>query len=281
MMSNQGTSQQAKAAPPKVLPHGHFYRRVVALPEGDRVRAALEDEMHHMEMHLFHDGERITEIQAISHRIPWSACPGGPGRLRELIGTPLRRMHKSPGVEGKLQCTHLLDLARLAMAHAMSQTPVQYDVSVEDRIDDRTIAELLRNGEPVLRWELTGPTVTNAGAFEGFAVYGAPTWPEGIDDDTVEAAWVMRRVFFIAPIRGPSAFMNRDPSFGNFNYLKTIKHAGLANQCYAFQPDKVEAAAYRQTWRNYAGRRDELLKNFPGVRAVGEAKPVLTVSPRT
>jgi hypothetical protein len=184
-------------------------------------------------------------------------------------------MHESTGVDGKLQCTHLLDVSRLAMAHALTQTPVQYDVSIEDRVDDRTVAEVLRNGEPALRWDVHGPKVIGPDPFTDFLIYGAPKWPQGIGVDTLEAAWMLRRVFFIAPIREPRATINREPRFGHFNYMKTIKMAGLANQCYGFRPEIMEGVTYRQTWRNYAGRRDDLLRNFPGVRTVPEAVPAL------
>src|SRR5258708_7857096 len=94
----------AGALPQETLPHGYFYRRVVVLPDGDCVRAAVEDESHHMELKMFHDGKSVTAIQGMTHRIPWSECPAAPLRLPDFVGLELRRMHDSTGLDGRLQC---------------------------------------------------------------------------------------------------------------------------------------------------------------------------------
>jgi hypothetical protein len=254
----------------KQLPHGHFYRRIVVLPEGDCVRAAVEDESHHMELKLFHDGTSVSAIQGMTHRIPWSECPTAPLRLADFVGLSLRRMHESTGLDGRLQCTHLFDLARLSMARALIDSPVQYDVAIEDRVDNRTHGVILRNGALALRWEIEGSKVTAPDPYVGHAVFGTAAWPAGLADDALEAALVLRRVFLIAGIRGPEGEAARDPRLGKFNFAKTMHYKMLASRCHNFQVDRVERVSYRQTWLNYDGRREELLRDFPGVRSLTE-----------
>jgi hypothetical protein len=260
----------AGALPRKELPHGYFYRRVVVLPEGDCVRAAVEDENHHMELKLFHDGRSVTAIQGITHRIPWSECPGAPSRLYDFGGLALRRMHESTGLDGRLQCTHLFDLARLSMARALIARPVQYDIAIEDRIDDRTHGVVLRQGLPALRWEVEGARVIAPDPYVGHSIFGRASWPAGLDDDTMEAALVLRRVFLIAGVRDPSGEVTRDPRFGKFSFVKTMQVTTLASRCHNFHADRIERVRYRQTWVNYDGRREQLLKDFPGVRTLAE-----------
>jgi hypothetical protein len=258
----------AGALPQETLPHGYFYRRIVVLPEGDCVRGAVEDESHHMELKLYHDGARVTAIQGITHRIPWSACPEAPVRLNDFVGLDLRRMHESTGLDGRLQCTHLFDLTRLAMARALTGTPVQYDIAVEDRVDNRTHGIVLRDGAPILRWDVDGTSVTSPAPYVGHSIFGAAVWPAGLDDDTLEAALVLRRVFLIAGVREPSGTVARDPKYGKFSFVKAMQVKTLASRCHNFHTDRFERVSYRQTWLNYDGRREELLKEFPGARSL-------------
>jgi hypothetical protein len=260
---------------PKALPHGFFFRRVAVLVEDDRVRAAVEDESHHMELHLYHDGTRVTALQGITHRIPWSECPAAPARLPAFVGLSLRRMHESTGLDGREQCTHLFDLTRLAMARALVGTSVQYDIGVEDRIDNCTNGQLLRDGKPVMRWDVKGTKVMAPAPFIGHSVFGMAEWPPSLDDDTLEAALVLRRVFLIAGIREPWGVVTREPQYGRFNFLKTMKVGHAANRCYNFHSDRIEGVSYRQTWRDYSNRRDELLKHFPGMRTLAELQAAI------
>jgi hypothetical protein len=260
----------AGALPQKQLAHGYFYRRVVVLPEGDCVRAAVEDENHHMELKLFHDGKRVTALQGLTHRIPWSECPGAPARLADFVDLDLRRVHESTGLDGRLQCTHLFDLARLSMARALLGKAVQYDVAVEDRIDGRTHGVVLRNGTPALRWDVEDERVIAPDPYVGHSIFGKASWPAGLNDDSLEAALVLRRVFLISGVRDPSGEVTRDPRYGQFSFVKAMQVGTLASRCHNFHADRIERVRYRQTWVNYDGRRDDLLKGFPGVRTVAE-----------
>jgi hypothetical protein len=255
-------------------PIGVFHRRIVVVPEagpeGGIVRAGLEDDVHHMELTLFHDGARITDLQTRTHRVPWNICPGAGEKLKELIGVPLQRMNTSTGRDAKEHCTHLFDLARLAAARAYLKSPVQYDGSVPDRIDNRTSAELLRDGKRVLDWDLTEFMVTTPGPFEGHETMGPPLWPAGIDDDTIEAALVLRRTIFVARSRDFEAARMVTGAMSDDDVRNEIKARGSLGHCFTYRLPHFDQAQRPDSRRNFSGRREDLLVNFPGTRTVAE-----------
>ena len=258
------------ASDPDTIPHGSYHRRFVVIPEDGRVRAGMEDENHRMEMTVFHDGTCVTDIQAETVRIPWNLCPGAPDKLRELIGVPLQRMNRSTGHNAKEHCTHLFDLMRLAMARAAINTPVQYDVAIPDRIDKKTRAELKRDGKFVMAWDAHGYTVTGPDPFTGHALLGAPVWPEGLDDDTLEAALILRRVFLVATAREPIAAGTRSKPAVEIDFPAMLKAGKRTGYCFSFQADRVDQITSNYNWRYFADHRDDLLAGFAGARSLAE-----------
>jgi hypothetical protein len=251
-------------------PTGVFHRRIVVIPEAGVVRAALEDEVHHMEVTIFHDGTRVTDLHAISHRIPWNVCPGATEKLKDLIGVPLQRMNKSTGRDAKEHCTHLFDLARVALARAYLKTPVQYDGSVPDRVNNRTRAELLRNGKPVLAWDLTDFTVTAPDLFKGHDTMGPPRWPAGLDDDAIEDALVLRRTVFVARSRDLEAVRAMNGHLSDEAVREEVKARGSLGHCFTYRLPRFEGATRPQTRKDYSGRQDELLAGFAGTQTVAQ-----------
>jgi Protein of unknown function (DUF2889) len=258
---------------PVELPHGHYHRRVIAIVEPGRVRAALEDESHCMEVTVYHD-TRVTDLQTESLRIPWNSCPNAGNKLRDLIGLPLQRMHESTGHDAKLHCTHLFDLTRLAIARAKAGASVQYDIEVEDRVEHRTRAELLRDGQSLLVWNVHHRTVTGPEPFTGHSLIGAPQWPGGLDDATLEAALVFRRVFLVAQIREPRGAVARThgpPHKLSADFLKT---QGMLGRCFTYQVETGVGAESHHSWRDFSGRRENLLAHFSGTRSLADLKRV-------
>jgi len=252
------------------LPYGAFHRRVVAIPEKGRVRAAMEDEGHRLEVALTHDGVRVTAIEAITRRVPWTTCPGAVDKVKELVGVPLQRMNKSTGRDAKEHCTHLFDLVRIAIARAAVNAPVQYDVAVPDRIEKETRAEILRDGKFYIAWHLRGNTVTGPDPFTGHKLHGPPMWPAELDDDTIEAALVMRRAIFVSSVRAPDVAEARNRLLPDAALTTMIKDAGRLGHCFTYQADIFDDAVPHYNWRNYAEHRDELLSGFPGVRTLAQ-----------
>jgi hypothetical protein len=259
---------------PVELPHGFYHRRVVAIVEPGRVRAAVEDESHCMEVSVFHDGTRVTDIEATSSRIPWSSCPNAGIKLKDLIGVPLQRMHETTGRDAKLHCTHLFDLARVAIARAKAGASVQYDIAVEDRVERRTRGELIRDGQFVMAWDVVHITVTGPDPFTGHLLVGAPQWPPGLDDDTLEAALVLRRVFLVAQMREPKASVARTHGPPQVLDADVLTKNGMLGRCYSYRVETGAGARSLNSWRDFAGAREKLLEQFPGTRSIAEMQRV-------
>ena len=145
-----------------------YRRRIRVEATGDRrVEGELADDMHHFRIVLHHNGAVVTDVSAESLRYPWDTCPGAVGELRSLIGAPLgpklggAAKHADP----KANCTHMFDLAALAMTQAWRSGPAgsgatatrrQYDVEYPVLADgaDSLRLRLWRDGHLLLEWEL-------------------------------------------------------------------------------------------------------------------------------
>lgn len=126
------------------------------------VRATLEDDFHHFRVWLRHCDSVVSEIGGEAVRYPYSACPLATEQLQQLVGMPLSQIAHSVTrqTDAQHQCTHLLDLAGLAIANAArGTTQRRYDIQVPDRIDERTNPLLQRDGTTLLSWDVHGSTI--------------------------------------------------------------------------------------------------------------------------
>jgi len=259
------------------LPFGAFRRRVVVVPEEGMVRAALEDEMHRMELIVFHDRCRVTDIQATTHRVPWDSCPQAAVKLRDLIGVRLNNMTVSTGHDGKQHCTHLFDLVRLAMAHATGEF-VQYDIAIADRIDNATRGELARNGRHFLAWDVAGYTVSGPDPFTGHSLLGAPNWSVDSAPELIEAALMLRRGFLVAEVRSRASAMVRSTQDTGDEQKRAIQSSGILGRCFTFQTGRFENASRLHSWRNFSNRKEDLLMDFAGTHTQVDAGDAATNS---
>src|SRR4051812_30672376 len=98
------------------------YRRRITLdaPAPGQVTAELEDDFHHFRVLLGHDGSVVTAVAGEAVRFPWTTCPSAASQLRGLVGTPLPTTASAIAavLPARENCTHLYDLAGLALAHA-------------------------------------------------------------------------------------------------------------------------------------------------------------------
>ena len=162
------------------------------------VRAELEDDYHHFRCTLtFADG-LVAGCEGEAVRHPWTTCPGAMGLLRSLVSTPLdaRSTAILGRVRGNEHCTHLVDLAGLAIAHAHSgRATRRYDITVPDRVGTRSEPVLERDGEVILRWVVDDMTIVDPPPFAGVGVTGGfrEFVERELDVDTAEAAVVLRR----------------------------------------------------------------------------------------
>ena len=239
-------------------PRQSAYRRRIRLTaSGHEVLAELEDDFHHFEVRLGHDGERVTTIEASAIRYPWSTCPQAGARLEPMRGMPLttRSTGHAQTVSPRSNCTHMFDLAGLAVAHAAAgRIRRQYDVRIPDREGSRTTATLERDGELFLRWQVAGREIVDPPPYAGQRLRGARfiEWAEGnLDPDEAEAALVLRRALDIGMGRG----MDLDP------YPNAAAIAEMVGPvCFTFHPDRARLGARMKgsTW-DFAGHPELLL----------------------
>lgn len=216
---------------------GEFRRRIIiesriAGARGE-ARAVLEDDFHHFRVALQHQEGRIARVDGDAPRHPYSACPAAIGELPLLVGTRLDAVASAVtrATDASGQCTHLLDLAGLAIAAAVrGEGRRQYDIDVPDRVDGRTRARLRRDGQLVLWWDVEHDRIVGpddwAGVSlrEGFARRALAT---GSIDDS-EAAIVLRRGAAI--------------SIGRKFELDLQVHARETGLCFAQQPARATQA---------------------------------------
>ena len=122
------------------------YRRAIRLAttEPGVVRAELEDDYHHFRCTLTHADGVIAGCEGEAVRHPWTTCPGAMGLLRSLVGTALdaRSTAILGRVRGNEHCTHLVDLAGLAIAHAHAgRATREYELTIPDRVGNRSTGQ--------------------------------------------------------------------------------------------------------------------------------------------
>ena len=93
---------------------GVFRRRIVLSADGAHASAELLDDFHEMAMALTVEGGIITDARANMARFPKTTCPGAVTSLAGLRGTPVGDLPAA--LDRSAHCTHLIDLARLALS---------------------------------------------------------------------------------------------------------------------------------------------------------------------
>jgi hypothetical protein len=246
-------------------PDGPYRRRIrmVATNPGV-VEGALEDDFHHFEVRLRHDGRFVTGIEARSRRWPWSTCPDAAAHLLPLEGMELspRCTAVAQVADPRMNCTHQFDLAGLCVSHAARGIERrQYDAELPPSIDGVTAPRLWRDGEPLLEWTLS--TGDGQRALVASPPYDEAPWRGGffrwadahLDADGAEAAIVLRRACEIGMGRGMD--------------LEAVDVAGelgpmMGGVCYSMQPSVMPVAfRNRGSIRDFAHHPDALLMRTP------------------
>jgi Protein of unknown function (DUF2889) len=221
--------------------------RMVATPAGPdglaAVVADLDDDFHRFRVTLRHDATQARAVEGEALRFPWDTCPAAAGPLRALEGAPLsvRATAAAEHADPKATCTHMFDLAGLAMAHAaVGRDRRQYDAEIPARDGHRTRARLWRDGVLVLDW-----VVDDRVGVVGAPPYSGAPWEGGfmrwadtaLEPDAAEAAIVLRRAVTIGMGRG----MDLDV-YDRASQLAPMMRA----ICYTFQSPQVEVALRRK-----------------------------------
>lgn len=217
-----------------------FYRQIRIDSDPGLLRARVVDNVHDLALTLQHDGTVITAVDAKANRIPWTTCPAAAIRLNELIGTPIdARPH---GVDKSWQCTHLFDLARLAVSKALTLGHHKFDIEVLPApTSDRVEAEARIDGRPVLHWVITDQRITPPPAFTSNAFDRASNRHSQASDDEVRTAELqLKRALLVYFGTRRSQFMQ---------HAQEMSEMGGA--CFSFQPINIETAARPKGFRVY------------------------------
>ena len=184
---------------------GALRRRVRLVAEPGAVRAGVEDAYHSFRLALHHDGSKITAVVPRFLRVPLTTCPGAEAPLRRLVGlaldTPWAKLAMTE--DPRANCTHLLDLASLAMAHALRGGERDYEVRVPDEHPGPVWTTLHRDGIELLRWQTFKARILSPGPFAGKPLLrGFSRWANAeLAGDDLEAALVLHKAYFVSRAR--------------------------------------------------------------------------------
>jgi hypothetical protein len=209
-------------------------RRVQIATSQTEARAVVEDDYHHFRVTVRHAKGKVLDAFSQALRFPTAICPAAGGRLSELNGMALASSSAAAlgHTDARQQCTHMIDLAGLAIAAAARGVKRRhYFAQVPDRREGRTTATLVRDGREVLQWDMDATTVVGPQAYAGVNIgSGFTAWASSLADlDLAEAALVLRRAIFISGGRG----VNLD-----LPGLRT----GPMGGCWTWQPERAANA---------------------------------------
>ncbi|MES3021829.1 MAG: hypothetical protein V4857_09635 [Pseudomonadota bacterium] len=224
---------------------GAFMRRVLLEAHEGHVDASLEDDFHHFTLQLAHDGKAATGVRSEAVRHPWTTCPQAGARLQELVGCALaaRPQQGTAAIDAHQQCTHQYDLALMALAQGARGGRRAYLARVDDELDGRRLATLVRDGALCLRWTLEGSTIVAGGELQGANLRKLDLGAIG-DADLAEAVMLLRRSVMVAGGRGID--------FDVYPSLEVF--AGrMTGACFAFQPQRLaEGKRHKGSVRDFS-----------------------------
>lgn len=240
------------------LPAAGALRRTIILAASvDAVRAGVEDDFHHFELAIAHDGQHVTAVQSRHLRTPWTSCAGAGAMLGQLVGAPLST--NGAVVTGKLdakaQCTHQFDLALMAIAQGARGGIRRYDIEVQDAAGAQRRAIVRRDGAVVIDWLLEGIKVVAPADVAGANLRAIDLGAIAArDPDDAEAVVALRRAVMISSGRGHD--LDQHESLEVFS-------AQMSGACYAFQPVRfIEGKRNKGTVRDFTAHPQLLLKDF-------------------
>jgi len=184
-----------------------YRRRVEVWPGPGAVEAEMEDYCHHFRLRISHRDGTVTDVEAEGARVPWETCGAGANGARSMIGTPLAECVAASAwaPDRTTQCVHVIDLALVAVRHALDAFSTRYEVLISPGSHRRREAMLSANEQPLLHWTLDGETVSGPPPFAGLSLARAPffAWIRAnLPEDRHEPAVVLRRACSIGISRG-------------------------------------------------------------------------------
>jgi hypothetical protein len=231
------------AADPK--PIGAYRRRIELATRrladsSQEARIAIEDDHHHFRISVFAKDGVVTEVAGQPLRVPNLICPSASSQLYQLAGKLLDGSYAATlgMTDIRQHCTHLAEMASLGMVMLARDVPrrtyeaeVRYDDDAGRPVDSRSTATLRRDGQQVMQWRMQGLEITDPDPYAGRSIVrGFTPFVSELDDETGEAALVLRRAIFT--------------SFGRGQDLDAVQtpRAVTEGQCWAWQKERADRA---------------------------------------
>ena len=248
-------------------PYGAYRRRIrLVTLDPNTVWGGLEDDFHHFEVTLHHDGAHVTALEMQAVRWPWATCPDAGQGLQALVGMELsdRSTAVASVTDPRMNCTHQFDLAGLCVAHATrGHRRGSTTSSSRRRSTEAVTTRLWRDGELTLEWQLdvgstrtrelvSPPPFTEAPWRGGFMKWADANLPP----EEAEAAIVLRRSCDIGMGRGM-----------DLEAIAVAEELGgiMTGICYSMQPDVMPVAfRNRGSIRDFGDHPEALLRDAPG-----------------
>lgn len=232
-----------------------LYRRAIRLQRtGRTVTAEMEDDFHHFRVQLEHDDKTILAMHGESLRFPWTTCgEEAASELSVLSGLPLASLRDQLEQHQRWrQCTHLFDLAELAVAHVDRDTfSALYEVAVQvepgcgavwvELKQDLSVTDLLRIDNGVIESPET---------LSGLRIDQLKNWATAqADPAVVERYAVLQRAVHV--------------SYGrvfDWSFARSAADMGLEPTCFTFSQDNARRATPIEAHaRDYTNSADNML----------------------
>jgi len=226
-----------------------YRRRIRIEPRERAVLAMLEDDIHSLAVILRHDGKKVTAVETIVDRMPWTTCPGAQAKLIEtFLGRPLAEVTSRR--DKKANCTHFHDLAVLAAAHSYDRCGLVYDIFASDPVGGERLLELRRDGKPVFEWTEREGRLVAPEAVVGQSLLTMRDWINALPTEAErEAARVLQWGSIVA--HGRTMPLDQQSNA-----------AALPPNCYTFQPERAAHAVRNGARRDFSDANVEPLAGF-------------------
>ena len=237
---------------------GVFRRRIKLENCKNHLLAELEDCNHGFRLRLYHDNTSVTAIEVETLRYPLSTCRNAGQPLQVLVGCKL-----TASIERILRyarprdnCTHLFDLASLAIAQATRNEKCRiYDIEVPDSTDGTSGLLIRRNGDIIHHWQaidhsLSAPQVLSGKPLmKGFYLWAF----KHFQDEELEAALALQKGYFVSRAR----HIDLDASAG----MPASGDKYMLGACYTYSPAiVVDAVREANSVRDFSECPEQLLK---------------------
>lgn len=244
--------------PASPIPDSPYRRSVIVRVGANRASAEMEDDPHHFGAEVTFDERVVVSVRGTAVRTPWTTCPAAAAQLRAFEGFELSR---SPfdllrNVVQSRQCTHMMDLAALAIAAAgTSEGDVErrWDVELMVRASDDFgfhHGSIVLDGGDAEQWRLENGLVVLPTRYAGRDLARVSRWVEEVESPLErERLFVMRRAV-------PTSWSRR-VDLDQFDDASELDY--MLGSCFTFDPVRAtDGKRVKGSTRQFARADDPL-----------------------